>query len=228
MYVFAEPVTEERADEIQHKNAAAVAKFKRSFIDVDSNDPEVQAEWQEIQGQVEQDVTLDADGERIEEPPTTKPPGTEKVDPSEDSEVASDKNQPPGTEKAGSSEESEVANDQSQPPGGPIMGWTLTLRHRVNGEIVSSPSNLTSNDRWTIEYTYHELEGANATRLYELCKRRRAKALTVVDKDLENERNVFRQLLKKYTEKGRKWRVEQDKLDEAMGEAVVFRPLSEA
>jgi len=63
MYVFAEPVTEEQADAIQDKNKEEILEFERTVIGIDRNDPRSQAEWQDLQNRVEEEIEDDEETE---------------------------------------------------------------------------------------------------------------------------------------------------------------------
>ena len=58
MYIFAEPMTEEQADEIQSRSEIANKKYERDVIGVDRSEQELQEEWQDIQHSVDERVDL--------------------------------------------------------------------------------------------------------------------------------------------------------------------------
>ncbi|KAI9832511.1 MAG: hypothetical protein M1819_004300 [Sarea resinae] len=84
MYIFAEPVTEEQADEIQSSNQEAVREFERNVLglkrsgeeaaaDTTEEKSQAKAEWDDIQSKVEEEVSKDevSSEDSIEEPPTS-------------------------------------------------------------------------------------------------------------------------------------------------------------
>ena len=108
----------------------------------------------------------------------------------------------------------------------PILGFTLTIRNRVNGQYVVRPENLTPDDTWSIEYSLDEIAGTNDRDMliYSQVKRRRASELSFEKKAEDKAFDHYRSLLAKYSEKGRDWRRKQDEIDASMG-VKVYRPL---
>lgn len=110
----------------------------------------------------------------------------------------------------------------------PILGFTLTIRNRVNGQYVVRPENLTPDDTWSIEYSLDEIVGTNDRDMliYSQVKRRRASELSFEKKAEDKAFDHYRSLLAKYSEKGRDWRRKQDEIDASMG-VKVYRPLGD-
>ena len=110
----------------------------------------------------------------------------------------------------------------------PILGFTLTIRNRVNGQYVVRPENLTPDDTWSIEYSLDEIAGTNDRDMliYSQVKRRRASELSFEKKAEDKAFDHYRSLLAKYSEKGRDWRRKQDEIDASMG-VKVYRPLGD-
>ena len=84
MYVFAEPVTEERADEIQNTGTQYAKEWARRVVGVGKNDPEAQEEWQDLQEEVDEQVSKD--GAPIKD--TTTAEASQEVDSSAEQQAA--------------------------------------------------------------------------------------------------------------------------------------------
>ncbi|KAJ4353819.1 uncharacterized protein N0V89_005549 [Didymosphaeria variabile] len=216
MYIFAEPVTEEQADEIQNKNQEAHRAFERDIVGIVKDDPALQAEWHEIQDRVDDELN----GEHGVD--------SKKAEAAEDIEATVEE-----SSTLSSDETPEVAGetpaektDEPDVPKGPLMGWTLAVRHRLNGHYVERPVSLTPEDSWTIEYHIRELNETDRWNLYEKVKKNRNQ-LIGEERDKEGAKKhmeKYRELIKKYSERGRQWREEQDALA-AKVEPKVYEPL---
>jgi hypothetical protein len=218
MYVFAEPVTEEQADEIQSKGEAAQKHFARTVVGVGKDDPEVQEAWQNIQDEVDEQVDEDRAGKLSdtseEEQGSEQEEATES---SEESDVEPNSDEAPRV----SADDALAADDE---PRGPLMGWTLTVRSKVNGGYVDRPRRITAEDEWKLEYHIQEIPEESRWRLYNAVKDRRHGLIGLeteeVDKSLQNYRN----LIQRFSTRGREWREAQDKLNEEMG-IQMYKPL---
>ena len=118
----------------------------------------------------------------------------------------------------------EVEKAEPDIPTGPLMGWTLAVRHRVNGSYVHRPANLTADDSWKIEYHIRELSEEDRWKLYEKVKTTRNKLIGEEREKSSESLHNYRQLIKRYSDRGREWRQEQDALA-AQTETRVFQPL---
>jgi hypothetical protein len=243
MYIFAEPVTEEEADEIQNSKQAEQKAFARDIVGIDQNDPEVQKEWHDIQervndeirGQVDEDEDVDilnrgqaAEDEAVENGEEGEV--SEGIEESEDTigteeEVAS-------VDTKNNTEGANVAENLTQNPEstisttneGPLMGWTLTIRNRVNGFYVDRPENLSSEDVWTVEYHVKEIAPDDRWALYNKVKDNRHKLLGITD-DVKNKSLLaYRAIIHNYSRKGRAWREQQDEAESGR-EKQIFRPM---
>jgi hypothetical protein len=267
MYIFAEPVTDEQADEIQSAGEAAQKEFAQRVVGIGKDDPEVQAAWHSIQDTVDEQVDEDhgsklsdeAPGEDVSEQkdeavseqkdekeseqnveegskqngvegPKQKDPevpekGREEVPEQEDATETTGEQSSDESEKSGSAAQ-KTPIDESIPepvPHGPLMGWTLTIRNKVNDGYTDRPTKLTAEDEWKIEYHVQEIPEASRWRLYTAVKERRRGLVghtEEADKSLKN----YRDLIQRFSNRGRKWREKQDKLDEEMG-IQVYKPL---
>lgn len=184
--------------------------FERDVVGIQKDDPALQAEWQEIQGKVNEEV------ERGEVQSTTNQ--ETDVPSSEEATGTSDKSAQDDTE----------TTETPDIPKGPLIGWTLAVRHRLNGQYVKRPENLTPHDSWKIEYHIQELGDEDKWTLYEKVKTKRNKLIGEI-RDSEDKQSKFklenyRKVISQYTEEGRKWRTQQDELA-AQSETKVFEPL---
>ncbi|KAL5445513.1 hypothetical protein PMIN06_008052 [Paraphaeosphaeria minitans] len=217
MYIFVEPVTEERADEIQNKSLDAQKAFERDIVGIVKDDPSLQAEWAEIQDRVDEEMVGEDDVDIK---------NAEAAEDEESMAGALEQSSEEVLEAAdGSSPENTKDSDAPEEPKGPLMGWTLAVRHRFNGEYVERPTKLTPNDSWTIEYHIRELAESDRWSLYEKIKKTRDDLMSKA-RDKENNKGLdqYRKLIERYTEKGRKWRERQDALA-AKADPQVYEPL---
>jgi hypothetical protein len=229
MYIFAEPVTDEQADEIQSAGEAAQKEFAQTVVGIGKNDPEVQAAWHSIQDTVDEQVDEDHGSELSDETPGEKvsEQTDEQVPEQEDATETAGEQSSNESEKPGSAAQETRIDEpipESEPePEGPLMGWTLTIRNKVNDGYTDRPSRLTAEDEWKIEYHVQEIPEASRWRLYTAVKERRRGLVghtEEADKSLKN----YRDLIQRFSNRGRKWRETQDKLDEEMG-IQVYKPL---
>jgi hypothetical protein len=217
MYVFAEPVTEEQADEIQNAGEAAQKEFARTVVGIGKDDPETQAAWQNIQDDVDEQVGEDQ----------SSAPALE----SQEGEAATHQVEPPTTIE-GSIEDTaqetatgtEDASKTTSSPEGPLMGWTLTVRSLVNAGYVERPEKLDNRDEWKIEYHMKEIPEATRWKLYNALKERRRQLIGQDDEEADKGLKHYRDLIQRFSDRGRKWRKEQDKLNDTKG-VQLYRPL---
>jgi hypothetical protein len=198
MYVFAEPVTEEQADAIQSKGEAAQKDFARTVVGINKDE-----EWQNIQDDVDEQVEEDQSGK----------PGVETSGLAENDLENVEKS----SNEVDDNEASSLSTDNESSSSGPLMGWTLTTRSKVNGGYTDRPRSFQEDDDWQLEYHIQEIPEESRWRLYHAVQARRRGLIgheeEEVDKGLQNYRN----LIQRYSNRGRKWRDEQDKLNEEMG-----------
>ncbi|KAF2128326.1 Pet127-domain-containing protein [Dothidotthia symphoricarpi CBS 119687] len=263
MYVFAEPVTEEQADEIQSTGEAVQKEFARNVVGVGKDNPEVQAAWQNIQDQVDEQVDEDkrgipadkaqegeADVEVTEDAETAATEeGTSEADEVKEDEGADEVDEglvveeetevdeglvveeeievEEATETSDAEETDETTESTPAPEPeekGPLIGWTLTVRSKVNDGYVDRPQALTPDDNWSIEYHIQEIEPSTRWRLYDALKKRRHQLVGLTDQEAAQSLIHYRNLINEYSVRGRKWRDTQDKIDKEKG-VRLFRPL---
>jgi hypothetical protein len=209
MYVFAEPVTEEQADEIQNAGEAAQKAFARDVVGLgEKADPEAPA-WEDVQDDVDEQVGEDQSGALAE---------TEDMPAKMEDTPAKTADTPAKT--ADTPAETEAAPT----PTGPLMGWTLTVRNLVNGGYVEQPSKLDNQDEWKIEYHMKEIPEESRWKLYNALKERRHQLIGQDEEEASKGLKHYRDLIKRFSDKGRRWRNEQDKLNNA-SPGQLFRPL---
>jgi hypothetical protein len=221
MYIFAEPVTEEQADEIQSAGEAAQKEFAKTVVGIGKDDPEVQAAWQNIQDTVDEQVDEDKDGKLTGETPGDEVSKQEEV--TETAEEQSDSHSKTSDLAVNETVASDETSTNEPEPSGPLMGWTLTIRNKVNDGYVAQPTKLTPEDEWKIEYHVQEIPEGSRWRLYTAVKERRRGLVggeTEADKSLQNYRN----LIQRFSNRGREWREKQDKLNEEMG-IQMYKPM---
>jgi hypothetical protein len=96
-----------------------------------------------------------------------------------------------------------------------LLAMTLTIRNKVNGDYVERPLGLTPEDEWNVEYALADVPQDKAQVLYEASQKRRAQSLNT-QRDENNHfvaTDFYSRAVHKFTQKGRKWREEQDKID---------------
>lgn len=195
MYIFAEPITEEQADAIQDAKKHMYREFERKIVGVTRDDPETQEEWQKIQERVDEEVNADKKGVEVNE--------TDELD------NADKKTEDDASDSTEKSSETET--------GGPLMGWTLTIRNKVNGSYVERPQQLTQEDEWKVEYHIKELAPEVASAKYAKTKTKREKLLGQSEEALARRLIQYRRRIREISEQGREWRNEQDKIAGEMG-----------
>ena len=216
MYIFVEPVTEEQADEIQDAGEAAQKEFARNVIGLENDNPETQASWQEIQDGV--DEQIDSDQNTLPEMESEAEVPVQDEEPLINIEDATEDT----TEDTGTS-----ADDLADPAADsdrPLFGWTLTVRSMVNGGYVDRPENLCEEDEWKIEYHMKEIPDTRQWQLYNALKERRRQLVGLRDEEADKSLKHYRDMIRRFSERGRVWRAEQDRID-AGKVPLLFQPL---
>ena len=271
MYVFAEPVSDERADEIQSTGAQYAKEWARRVIGVGKDDAEAQESWQDLQGEVDEQVSEDgaagkdaetvvpkeetevsAEDEAAAEAESTAESQIWRQEPDNEVEEGKEEGENEAEVEAETSVENEAENDAENeaepsasssfqtpsendafaPPrfekettaSGPLIGWTLTVRNKLNGQYVKRPEQLEREDNWQIEYNIQDIPESNVWKLYNATKERRRQLVGLNDDELDQGLQNYRKVIQRYASRGRKWRAMQDVIDEGRG-VRVFRPL---
>lgn len=150
MYIFAEPVTDQEIEAIQSTNQAEIEAATRKLY----NDQVDAVEGQQpFQDEPEAGIS---DKKPLESKSNTE------LDQGDDAL----------TENNSSHNASETASSQKE-----ILGLILTIRNVVNSDPIVRPTNLTSNDTWTIDYKISEIKPDYLWPLYKATRRRREEAL---------------------------------------------------
>jgi hypothetical protein len=105
---------------------------------------------------------------------------------------------------------------------GPLLGWTLTVRNKVNGDYVERPENLQDGDNWELEYHIKEIGDNMLWKSYNATKERRRKLAP--NQEVTESLEHYRDLIKRYSKRGRAWRAKQDRLLEEQG-VKMYEPL---
>lgn len=100
-------------------------------------------------------------------------------------------------------------------PATEMLAMTIAIRNKVNGVYVERPENLSSTDKWEVEYALGELKSRDRiATIYSAMKFRRKMALTKsVDLKTNTWNNQFLQSIKTLSKQGKEWRKKQDALD---------------
>jgi hypothetical protein len=129
------------------------------------------------------------------------------------------------TEQAGNTEAVNIEAVDELPEEkteGPLIGWTLTVRSKVNGDYVDRPENLQDEDSWELEYHIKEIGNNMLWKSYNAIKERRRKLAP--NQGTTESLEHYRDLIKRYTKRGRAWRAKQDQLLEEQG-VKMYKPL---
>jgi hypothetical protein len=298
MYIFAEPMTDEQADNIQLNSEIANKKYEQDVIGINRDEEELQAEWKDIQDRVDDEVhveetegvvdeveedaaeakeaedvveevdeveedaaeaeeaenvvqeveeveevkedavkvekaegivdEVEQDATGVEQSEIDNFEATTEGEETESNEPASESEETEGdVEQDAVGESSEATQEFAERPAltsrGPLIGWTLAIRNRVNGHYIERPENLKPEDDWTLEYHLKEIPQQSCWPLYDKVTERR-KALFGEQKEADIHRLAeYRSIIQRYSNRGRKWREEQDAIDEKIGQRVYER-----
>ena len=221
MYVFAEPVTDEQIHQLQAGTEAAIKEFEEKHIkgidrdaveshteDVSEYEPDVVEESEDVDA-------LAAEAAEAAEA-AAKAAELEALE-AKSAELEAAEATAAEKEQSGDADVDTTKADEA------LMGWILTSRTRVNGEYVTRAADLSSSDEYEIEYEIRDI-GDTRRKLYDmLLERRRKLHERASEEEVDPRLEMFRSKINVYTEKGRAWKLEQDKIDEQMGKRV-YRP----
>lgn len=113
---------------------------------------------------------------------------------------------------------------ENPPPSKPkgVLAMTLTIRNKVNDQFVIRPENLSSQDRWTVEYALADVQSADkAWTLYQASRARRRKLMLAEDEDEEKTADWYIGNLRELSRKGKVWRAQQDEIDKGRPKVVL-------
>ncbi|KUJ19982.1 Pet127-domain-containing protein [Mollisia scopiformis] len=192
MYIFAEPVEEDRIEEIQATNRDKAEEFERRVLGLEAeerNEQEKIAQWNALRARVERTMKQD------EEAPEQQLEGAE-----DDADAMT-----------------EEERHQIQEP---LLAMTLTIRNLVDGEYVAQPDaeNYPPGAKWDVEYALAEVQDRDrADLLYKACKLRRKRTYTnTVDLTANVLQDAFLERIKTLSREGRVWRDKQKEIEEKL------------
>ncbi|KAF4120538.1 Mitochondrial protein Pet127 [Geosmithia morbida] len=234
-YFFAEPVTEEDFEQSREEAKRSVEAVQKDIMDM--RDEQRAAEKISGQGDLPEQIGEAAD----ESGPGTSAPGkTAEAEQSDEdgweemiammesiAEEVSDETKPEVAdqtpvekEKEGEPESTEAATAsaegsataQGKPPR-EILGMYVTVRNKVNGELVDRPED--SPRDWSVQYAINEISESEAQRIYPSLRARRSRILrndktTVPDKW----RDSYRDRLKDMAKQGERYRQKVERMQE--------------
>lgn len=99
-----------------------------------------------------------------------------------------------------------------------LMGMTLFIRNKVNGEYVQRPEQITEDDNWEVEYALTDLEESSVPTIYQKMRQRHAKIFSPRTFDEENR---FIMELRERSRNGREWRAKEDEIERKRGIKVL-------
>ncbi|KAK5077241.1 hypothetical protein LTS08_006071 [Lithohypha guttulata] len=99
-------------------------------------------------------------------------------------------------------------NNQAKVEAAPVIGYELHIWNEVNGKNVLRPTDITSEDRWTVKYKLDRMDNNTTRANSNRSRTKRAQALGRDDKE-----GYFQRMIRQLNESGREWRAEQDQLD---------------
>ncbi|KAK2764910.1 hypothetical protein FQN54_008607 [Arachnomyces sp. PD_36] len=241
MYIFAEPVTDDEMQVIQTRRAEDVelAQKKLLYPELFKDEAEeksaesssgtefgvgegYQSLEEAMSGETSPAETLSAaEGTTPAESGTVGQDGSSAQTPAQDSDNTKDTTEPENeqydSESATDSEFLDglrLPKDTNQKP---LLGMTLAIKNKVNGEQVSRPIELGAGDKWTVDYELNEFTSlSRAWTVYEACQKRRAK-LSDYEEDDDKKSSVYLQKLHEISAEGRAWREKQDEIDRDFG-----------
>jgi len=207
MYIFAEPVDEEDIRKIQESKKDEIAEIEKRIFGMAGT----------------QTASLESDDDTESE---SSLPSTNSSTNGADAALFDSIGKPleDSMKSSNSSSNDSSSNVSSEPKEEPkeVLGMILTIRNKVNGQVVLRPKDLEASDKWTVDYTLVEIERTSrAQDLYKACKNRRKVEFSRNDAEQDVAANYYLRKLREITRRGAKWRREQDELDRGR-EAVVL------
>lgn len=228
MYIFGVPVTEAEKDEIQTRNQAAVEEFQRKLLY-----PDLYKESESSESSEAGDKPASKESDKMPAPTEETPAGSlifegemtsfgEEISHHEAVQSQDSLFETTSAEDTPSSEQSDDAlHEPGEKPEKPLLAMALTIQNLVNGKKVARPKNLKPTDKWTIQYRLSEFPEPRAREAYTQCLRRRAALYKELNESSGPGERGFTGKLRRISRAGKKWRVEQDKLDEEKGIVTV-------
>lgn len=206
MYIFAEPVDEEEIRKIQESKKDEIAEIEKRIFGMAGT----------------QTASLESDDDTKSESslPTNSSTNDANVAFFDSIGKSIEDSMKSSTGSSNDSSNDSSSNVSSEPK--EVLGMVLTIRNKVNGQVVLRPKDLEASDKWTVDYTLTEMDRVSrAQDLYNACKNRRKVELSRNDAEQDVAANYYLRKLREITQRGAKWRREQDELDRGK-EAVVL------
>lgn len=224
MYIFAEPMTEEELDAIDEKADAKRRAYDKTLsenppVSRAHLDEKTSAEWQKLEEQVvnemdnrnetsSQGSVIDGEGD-----------GAIAQDPARDELITGieHENDVESPKKTSLDEKTpqEISLEVDTADEKDILGLVLIIRNKVDGTYVERPTKFTSEQEWEVEYALKELK--DSQKVFKACRGRRRKA---VGNLTSSSWSGFTEMIRRITERGRRWREGQDEIDEKVGTKV--------
>jgi hypothetical protein len=212
MYIFAEPVGEEDIRAIQDSKKDEIAEIEKRIFGMAGTETV----------RPESEVETDAETSAVTSSHSSNSSTT-------DADVALIDSIGESLEKSMKSSAQSAANDanadsasETIPDAKEVLGMVLTIRNKVNDQVVLRPTDLQASDKWTVDYTLTDMgRPGRAREIYSACKQRRKTELSRSDEEQDTAANYYLRKIKEITQQGAKWRKEQDELDRGR-EAVVL------
>lgn len=125
---------------------------------------------------------------------------------------------------AAAAEAAGAGTDAEQAKEDEIMAIAVTIRNSTNRGYVKRLNSISKNTDWALLYSFEEIEAPRAQKLYQLCKNRREALLTAANTPLGNDRyqKSFAQTLQNFTNRGRAFRLREDKRAREHGKVDVY------
>ncbi|KAL9623326.1 MAG: hypothetical protein Q9160_002433 [Pyrenula sp. 1 TL-2023] len=198
MYVFAEPVDEDRIQRIQESKANA---------------------WDELMHKLHKSTMTDAESEEAEaDTDSSKLPSTD-ADASFLDQLSKVKSSVEGTEGAQPPATDDDSPKQSSPS--ELCCLLLTIQNRINQAPVTRPTDISESDVWNVDVDITEVNDKRTHQLYDACQKRRR---ALLDSDLRGDGAArgFTERLRELTQKGRTWKQEQGELDASREPVILY------
>ena len=232
MLIFAEPVTEEAITAIQTKTNEKIEAFQQRILNLKddndvSNEPECSTNspgfpHEAVNGFCSETKTNDS--YEVEQEPIEA-----AVKPGElNGDSGKAEQGPSASETDGSGNETKESSEATK-NSSDLFALLLTVKNNVNGRRVVRPTNLRTDDRWTINFELSELGGPSIWSQYRACQKRRESAFSdKVEDETKVSNNSYHQILQDISKQGREWRQHQDELDKQRGIVILGDPIRDS
>lgn len=222
MYVFAEPVADEEIDRIQTRNKEEIDAFQMRILH-----PEL-FEAEEVNEEALEAALEAAENEDISDDVVSTTDGTLEMsfdkdgatvtDGEETTTTATETERETTTEDSSETEiEAEAGVEANDGADKPLFAMAISIENRVNGLAVERPDNLDKKCKWTVHYRLSEMGKTRGRGMYNMCQKRRKKALNPVDEKATAFTEKFRMKLKALSARGRAYQKVWDRIDEQKG-----------